>query len=912
MSKIDVDMLRDPPKQYRPLPFWSWNDKLTLEETKWQIQEMAKAGIGGFFMHARGGLKTPYMGKEWFENIRVSIKEAQKYGMSAWGYDENGWPSGFGNGTVNGAGVDFQQKYLRCHELSGNEKNLIFVANYLGKKYALTYEVNPYYVDTLNREVSKRFIEQTHKVYARELGDFFSGFKGFFMDEPQISRNGIPWSFVLPQEYQNKYQTPLEPLLIELFFETGDYKNTRCKFWSLIRDLFADNFMRPIYEWCESNKKLLTGHMVLEERLHTQTASSGAVMAQYEYLHIPGMDWLGKRKCVSIIPRQVSSVAHQLGKKQVLSETFALSGWNVSFREMRKMFEQQMVRGVTLLCQHLEGYSLRGIRKRDYPPSLFFQQPWWSEYKKFNDLVSRIGMLLTEGHVKNDVLVLHPQSMAWKQFDGMHDYGEEVKEIDSLFIALCDQLDRKQIQYDLGDERIISRYASVEEGIFKVGYQEYRHVLVPEYYEVPENIQRMLIEFEKQGGEVHLGATDKLPHLLIEAIEGTLEEVASTVREFDDETMYYIVNSGAHKVRLKISMQGTQIFEMNPECGEIREIDVFSDDDYSTYYKEISPGSSCVFFAREAYLLNDVLQGDWEIVSVTPNALLLDNCEYRIDNCQKWGTDYVSELQEKFCAVEKELALELKFSFMSQVTRMALCIENPEKYQIDLNGCQIEPQSKGYYHDKAFELVDISKQVRCGENILILRTHFAQSEVVYENLKKAVCFESERNKLTYDQEVENVYLVGDFRVNQSREIEAPEKMIHTGNFSTQGYPFFSGKIRIKKNIFVTKQQAKRAVIKPKEHNAILTKVFVNGKPAGELCYEPYELKIGNFLYEGDNTVELELIGSLRNLLGPHHLKDETSKNIAPESFFRHSTIWQHRRNEDWTEDYNCVPFGIEF
>lgn len=133
MSKIDVDMLRDPPKQYRPLPFWSWNDKLTLEETKWQIQEMAKAGIGGFFMHARGGLKTPYMGKEWFENIRVSIKEAQKYGMSAWGYDENGWPSGFGNGTVNGAGVDFQQKYLRCHELSGNEKNLIFVANYLGK-----------------------------------------------------------------------------------------------------------------------------------------------------------------------------------------------------------------------------------------------------------------------------------------------------------------------------------------------------------------------------------------------------------------------------------------------------------------------------------------------------------------------------------------------------------------------------------------------------------------------------------------------------------------------------------------------------------------------------------------------------------------------------------------------------------
>ena len=37
-------------------PFWSWNDELELDELKSQIDAMHNVGIGGFFMHARGGL----------------------------------------------------------------------------------------------------------------------------------------------------------------------------------------------------------------------------------------------------------------------------------------------------------------------------------------------------------------------------------------------------------------------------------------------------------------------------------------------------------------------------------------------------------------------------------------------------------------------------------------------------------------------------------------------------------------------------------------------------------------------------------------------------------------------------------------------------------------------------------------
>lgn len=40
-------------------------------------------GIGGFFMHARGGLVTEYMSNEWFENVTCATDAAKDLGMGA-------------------------------------------------------------------------------------------------------------------------------------------------------------------------------------------------------------------------------------------------------------------------------------------------------------------------------------------------------------------------------------------------------------------------------------------------------------------------------------------------------------------------------------------------------------------------------------------------------------------------------------------------------------------------------------------------------------------------------------------------------------------------------------------------------------------------------------------------------------
>ena len=65
-------------KDYRSIPFYSLNDRLEADKIREQIGFMHEQGMGGFFLHARGGLETEYMGEEWFAMMRVAVDEAKK------------------------------------------------------------------------------------------------------------------------------------------------------------------------------------------------------------------------------------------------------------------------------------------------------------------------------------------------------------------------------------------------------------------------------------------------------------------------------------------------------------------------------------------------------------------------------------------------------------------------------------------------------------------------------------------------------------------------------------------------------------------------------------------------------------------------------------------------------------------
>ena len=69
---------KNPSSVYRGAPFWSWNDRLIPERLCRQVEAMHAAGMGGFFMHSRYGLKTPYLSAEWFESVAACVEKARR------------------------------------------------------------------------------------------------------------------------------------------------------------------------------------------------------------------------------------------------------------------------------------------------------------------------------------------------------------------------------------------------------------------------------------------------------------------------------------------------------------------------------------------------------------------------------------------------------------------------------------------------------------------------------------------------------------------------------------------------------------------------------------------------------------------------------------------------------------------
>ena len=113
------EKFKNPKMEFRSAPFWSWNDELKDKELQKQIDEMKKGGLGGFFMHSRIGLITPYFSKEWMKRIKHTVEYSKKKGMLAYLYDEDRWPSGFAGGKIPKKGKSYRKQGLELTKKDG-------------------------------------------------------------------------------------------------------------------------------------------------------------------------------------------------------------------------------------------------------------------------------------------------------------------------------------------------------------------------------------------------------------------------------------------------------------------------------------------------------------------------------------------------------------------------------------------------------------------------------------------------------------------------------------------------------------------------------------------------------------------------------------------------------------------------
>lgn len=462
-------ILSDPSGEYRSAPFWGWNDRIQHEELDFQAEEMKAAGMGGFFIHSREGLETPYLSEEWMENVEYSIDKAEKEGLEVWIYDEDKWPSGSAGGMVSCENPrEYSAKGLTLEVISPEEAEKQKDKLCEGKEYAdgkilgvytaqiikneilklnsgivqmpeseesrvlilrrEISDISEWYngfapTDNLNPEAVRTFIGLTHERYRKRLGhQFGKTVKGFFTDEPNVCdfysifTKGRPWvtfSDGLPAYFERKRGYCPVPLFPYLFYDGKGCEKLRHDYWRTVAELFSEAYMKPLYEWCEQQGIELTGHMLYENDLGYQTRVCGAAMPQYKYLHRPGIDILGEQTKEYLTVKQCTSVAHQYGRKHTISETYGCTGWGFSFEGQKWLGDWQFVMGIDRRCQHLAEYSIAGCRKRDYPPVFNYQNTWWKYNRQMENYFGRLSYLSSQGAVIRDVLVISPMSSIW-------------------------------------------------------------------------------------------------------------------------------------------------------------------------------------------------------------------------------------------------------------------------------------------------------------------------------------------------------------------------------------------------------------------------------------------------------------------------------------------------------------------
>ena len=313
-KRLSDDLFYNPTSEYRGTPFWSWNCKLSSDELLRQIDCLAEMGFGGFHMHSRTGMATPYLTEEFFDLIKACVNKAKDKNMLAWLYDEDRWPSGAAGGIVTRDNPELRQRYviaeptapqniversvavktggaylIGCYDIKQNSKGELIEYKKVSpddinvdaednasdndnfsRWYFTCYCSGPSqwynnatYIDTLNPDAADKFINVTYDAYKAHVGeDFGASVPAIFTDEPQFAskrtlgfslgggRAVFPWTPRFPEVFVQKYGYDILSYLPELIFELPDDKVSVARYH--FHDNIAEMFTAGFNDKCGS------------------------------------------------------------------------------------------------------------------------------------------------------------------------------------------------------------------------------------------------------------------------------------------------------------------------------------------------------------------------------------------------------------------------------------------------------------------------------------------------------------------------------------------------------------------------------------------------------------------------------------------------------------------------------------
>jgi hypothetical protein len=560
---LDAGAFRVPSRDFGILPFWFLNGELDPAEMRFQLRELRDKGMHGVVFHGRYGLELPYLSDAYLERIRLGVEEANRLGLAAWIYDEMNWPSGTADKRVLKARPDLAQRYLECVSFTitgpwfmcltgedsryldfqrstpvaafaiGADDQVVDLTPKLSFAKVVPWEVPPgswrlcylvekradYYIDALDPEATAEFLRLGYAPYLRALEDGGGhgdgrSLVGFYSDEPAMhyfltagDNPIVPWTKNMFRRFADRNGYDLRSRLIDLFFDVRpDAARTRHDFYSTTTELYSRAYYRQIRDWCRERGVLFTAHLLYEEWLRAMVRVEGNLFRHYEQMDVTAVDHLypviGTREQPDqhVAMKVASSAAHHNRSPRLICESFGGIFMDATMQRMKWIADWEYVLGVNLLNPHGFHYTFEGARKRDWPPSMFYQYPWWPWYGEFSAYISRTSELLTGGRHVAKVAVLWPIHAMFASYLPQTRTPQS-QAIEHGLNVLTDLLLRLHHDFDYLDEEVLAT-AEVDGGRVRVADEDYELVVVPPMAHLRAATLDRLERFAAGGGKV--------------------------------------------------------------------------------------------------------------------------------------------------------------------------------------------------------------------------------------------------------------------------------------------------------------------------------------------------------------------------------------------------------------------------
>ncbi|MFC1633407.1 glycosyl hydrolase [Planctomycetota bacterium] len=787
-----------------------------------------------------------------------------------------------------------------------------------------------YYVDLLKPGVTEKFIEITFEAYRREIGDHFGRrVPGIFTDEPHPFVGALPWNEHLAEEFQKRWGYRIEDHLPSMAKPVGDWKKVRHNYYQVILEQFIELWGKPCYDFCEKHGLEFTGHYW--EHGWPSTAHGPDNMAMYAWHQRPAIDTLmnqyredtnaqfGNVRAV----KELLSVANQLGRKRTLCEAYGAGGWDLRFEDMKRIGDWLYVLGVNTLNEHLSYITIRGARKRDHPQSFSYHEPWWKAYHVMAQYFARLSLIMSEGEQINRILVIEPTTTAW-MYQGDSIPKGRLKAIGDQFQQMLVSLEHSQVEYDIGCEDIIARHGSVEGRRLRVGERAYDTIVLPP---LTENLNLRTIDlldaYLKVGGAAiccgqapshidgrpsnrgagaakHPGwkqaEAGDVPQMLlagskdgfaIERDQGDKAILFHHRRTVEDGEFLLLVNTSIDspsKGLIKSAKRSVE--EWDPATAEIAMYPFQKADIGLKTRFELAPcGSLVLFLSGKAHepvsRTKETIkimpsQGALEIRPVEENVLTLDYVDITAGGETKkdiyfyqasqfafqkngmarnpWDSavQFRDELITKTFDPESGFEATYRFTIRQQVPKqLAIVIERPDLYSITCNGQTVSAKENSWWLDKSFGRINIAQVAKVGENSITIKA----------------------SPFTIYHELEPAYVLGTFKLRPADSgfviVGDAKPSFQLGSWKAQGYPFYAAGVSYKLTFGLEQPSGRYLVELPKWYGSV-AEIHVNGKPSGHIAYQPWQFDVTDGIKTGMNTIEVVVIGTLKNTLGPHH------------------------------------------